>query len=157
MAREIERRFIVDLDWPRPRSGVKIVQGYIPTAPNIAVRIRVAGSQATLTLKKLVTERTRNEFEVRIPEQEAGELLRTMCHPGLIEKTRFRVKHENLIWEVDEFHGSNEGLTIAEIELVSENQKFPVPPWVGKEITNDPRYLNANLARNPYQEWKTGS
>ena len=89
----------------------------------------------------------------RIPPEEAAELLR-LCEPPLIEKVRRRLKHDGLVWEVDEFLGDNQGLVVAEIELDREDREFTKPPWVGEEVTHDPRFYNANLVENPFTKWQ---
>lgn len=96
---------------------------------------------------------TRLEFEYEIPMGEADELLDLMCLKPIIEKTRHRLEHDGMTWEIDEFHGDNDGLIVAEIELESEEQEFSRPDWVGEEVTGDSRYLNVNLIVNPYTSW----
>ena len=81
------------------------------------------------------------------------ELLRELCHKPLIEKTRYKIPFDGFIWEVDEFAGENEGLIFAEIELKYEGEIFSQPHWIGKEVTDDPRYYNANLVNTPYRDW----
>jgi CYTH domain-containing protein len=81
-------------------------------------------------------------------------MLKELCHKPLIEKTRYKIPFAGFTWEIDEFAGENEGLIFSEIELEYEGQQFEIPPWVGKEVTDDSRYYNANLIKNPYSNWK---
>ena len=132
-----------------------IIQGYLCHKPS--VRVRVRGDQGYLTIKGPVspTGMSRFEWEKEIAKNEALALLQ-MAEPGRIEKTRYLVKNTDGIhtWEVDEFHGDNEGLIVAEIELQSENDTFDRPAWLGKEVTGDPRYFNSALKNRPYKSWK---
>ncbi len=152
---EIERKFlVVDDSWRESASdGVPILQGYITTGPPIAVRVRVAGGQATLNLKKSTVDIARDEFEYPIPGDEAAQLLGHFCVGHIIQKLRHNVEYRGFRWEIDEFEGSNEGLVVAEIELASVDQPFEVPPWAGKEVSGDPRYLNTSLSVRPYRDW----
>ena len=110
------------------------------------------GERAVLTVKGAAQGAARPEFEYEIPLADAKELLR-LCEKPLIEKTRYRVESGGLVWEVDEFHGVNEGLVVAECELEAEDQAIARPDWVGEEVTDDPRYYNANLVARPYRDW----
>lgn len=141
---EIERRFFVkkDLLPPLP-TGLRFRQGYMSEEPT--VRIRVSYATAWITVKG-PGRLSRREFEYPVPVLDAEEIL-TMC-PHRLEKTRFPFHHDGHRWEVDEFLGRLEGLWIAEIELVAEDEQFGSPPWLGEEITWDARYSNASLARN---------
>jgi adenylate cyclase len=114
------------------------------------VRVRIAGDRAYLT-----TGVTRLEFEYPIPIDDAGTMLDRLSERPLIEKTRYREEFEEHCWEIDEFHGDNSGLVIAEIELANDSEKFAVPPWAAAEVSDDPRYFNSNLVLNPYKNWKT--
>jgi adenylate cyclase len=80
-------------------------------------------------------------------------MLTTLAQKPLIEKTRYTIKYKGFYWEIDEFHGTNQGLVVAEIELEHADQAFEKPAWIGEEVTNDPRYYNVNLARVPYSQW----
>ena len=106
-----------------------------------------------MTIKGRTTGITRGEWEYPIPVEDADELLNGLCERPLIEKTRTRIVHDGMVWEVDEFFGDNQGLVVAEIELTSEEQTFNKPDWVGAEVTDDARYFNANLLRHPYTVW----
>ncbi len=151
---EIERKFLVTCDaWRAEATGSRrIVQGYLASDPTRAVRIRIAGDEAWLTIKGAASGISRAEFEYPVPAADAGEML-ALCLPGSIEKIRHLVPHDNQLWEVDEFLGDNAGLVIAEIELDAPEQAIVLPSWAGCDVTHDPRYLNANLAKHPYRQW----
>lgn len=153
MGTEIERKFLVCGDgWRRGAVGVRYRQGYIPTQ-GCSIRVRTAGEVAYLTLKVRDTLRTRTEYEYAIPLTDADEMLGRLCTAGLVEKTRYRVPYEGLVWEIDVFEGANAGLIVAEVELASEDQAVALPEWVGEEVTHDDRYLNTHLAQHPYCTW----
>ncbi len=152
MGIEIERKFLVIGSAWRVGSGTTLIQGYLNRDPQRTVRIRVAGSEAFLTIKGASQGPVRAEFEYSIPLPDAQALLH-MCEGPRIEKVRYVVPCGGLCWEVDEFHGDNAGLVIAEIELRSADQAFDKPDWIGAEVTDDPRYFNSNLARHPYNKW----
>lgn len=154
MAHEIERKFLVQGDAWRAaaRKRLEIRQGYLSRDPERTVRIRLVGDAGFLTIKGLTRGRTRDEFEYPIPVDDAEALL-LLCLPPLLEKTRHLVAHSGKTWEVDEFHGRNAGLIIAEIELESEDEEVPMPDWIDREVTDDPRYFNARLAEVPFEEW----
>lgn len=155
MAKEIERKFLVKNDgWRSQATGTPYSQGYIATTRlGQTVRVRIAGNQGYLTLKGPTVGITRSEFEYVIPVDDAKEMLETMCDRPLIEKIRYRLPLGNLVWEIDEFSGENAGLIVAEVELISENQSIDKPDWLGKEVSGDSRYYNANLGRRPYSTW----
>ncbi len=154
MGKEIERKYLVEgMDWRRLAEGVLYRQGYLSSAPQRNVRVRIAGDKATLTIKGPPKGMGRPEFEYEIPMADAREMLE-LCERPLIEKQRYRIAHDGMTWEVDEFSGENQGLVVAEIELQSEQQEFTKPTWIGREVTQDPRYLNANLIRRPFKDWK---
>ena len=154
MGREIERKFLADR-FPHSTcsGGIRFKQGYLPTAGNVVVRVRCGGGRGYLTIKGPLEGGGRDEFEYPIPEQDAEEILQRLCTSSIIDKTRYRVTFDEAQWDVDVFHGENEGLVIAEIELQDIHQEFRRPSWVGAEVTDDPRYLNVNLARDPYSTW----
>ena len=106
-----------------------------------------------MTIKGRARGLVRAEYEYSIPARDARELLDRLCERPLIEKTRFRVRFGGLVWEIDEFTGDNRGLIVAEVELDRPGRKVSLPPWVGKEVTRDPRYLNSNLFKKPYVRW----
>lgn len=153
MGKEIERKFLVSGDqWRSLAEGTLYRQGYLNSAKERVVRVRTMGPKAALTVKGLTTGATRLEFEFEISFEEAGQML-DLCEQPLIEKTRYKIPHAGLIWEIDEFHGVNEGLIVAECELESEEQAIEKPGWVGEEVSGDPRYFNSNLIANPFSTW----
>ena len=154
MPQEIERKFLVRGNgWRDHGAGVPYRQGYLSTVAERTVRVRLIRDKGWLTIKGITVGATRAEYEYEIPADEAGEMLDVLCERPLIEKTRYRIEHQGLIWEVDEFDGDNAGLIIAEVELEEENQTVVLPDWIGEEVTDDPRYYNANLIANPYTTW----
>lgn len=154
MGVEIERKFLVLGDsWKALGQGVLLRQGYLSSAPERIVRVRIAGDSAVLTIKGRTSGATRSEWEYPIPMSDAQAFLDDLCERPLIEKYRYRIRHHEMVWEVDEFLGENAGLVVAEVELTSEDQAFAKPEWVGEEVTHDTRYFNANLLRNPYAKW----
>ncbi|MDF1551521.1 MAG: CYTH domain-containing protein [Deferrisomatales bacterium] len=158
MGTEIERKFLVHGDAWRPDvRGVAYRQGYLTTDPERTVRVRIAGRQAFLTVKGKTRGATRAEFEYPIPVEDAARLLDELCQRPLVEKTRYTLRHGAHEWVLDEFHGDNAGLLLAEVELSSEGEGFSLPPWAGREVTEDPRYYNANLIAHPYRQWKGGA
>ena len=154
MAIEIERKFLVrDRSVLAASEGLAYRQGYLSRDPDRTVRVRVAGPGAYLTIKGLSDGPSRAEFEYEIPVADAEALL-GLCEPSIVEKTRHRIEHRGRTWEVDVFHGANEGLVMAEVELPSADAPVDIPDWIGDEVTADPRYVNANLASHPYQGWR---
>jgi len=133
-------------------TGNTYLPGYLCRDPQRTVRVRLAGDAAFLTIKGASVGAARHEFEYEIPQPHAQELLK-MCQERLIEKIRYLVPSNGLLWEVDEFLGDNHGLVLAEIELQSEEQAFSRPSWLGQEVTCDPRYFNANLCVSPFGRW----
>jgi len=152
MGTEIERKFLVNGDEWRKGQSTPFRQGYLNRDKARTVRVRIAGEQAFLTIKGVSVGAARAEFEYEIPVADAEQLL-LLCDGPLIEKTRYIVPHAGMIWEVDEFHGANSGLVVAELELQSENQQFDKPAWVDLEVTEDNRYYNSSLAVHPYSAW----
>ena len=153
MPQEIERKYLVKGNkWRALADGVFYCQGYIATVGKQTVRIRIIGDRGFLTIKGASKGQTRAEFEYQIPVEEAKEMLDTLCDRPLIEKKRYKIIHDNLTWEVDEFSGQNQGLIIAEVELESEDQEITLPDWIDREVT-DPKYYNANLVKHPYSQW----
>jgi CYTH domain-containing protein len=138
-------------DWCKQQAA-KYRQGYLSTVKERTVRVRTVEDKGYLTIKGIAMGASRMEFEYEIPRQDADTLLE-ICEKPLIEKNRYKIKHGGFVWEVDEFFGVNQGLIVAEIELESEDQFFSKPDWVGKEVTGDSRYFNANLIKNPYAKW----
>lgn len=155
MGQEIERKFLVRGDrWRNLVAGVNYRQGYMQRQQGCTVRVRLAGEQGFLTIKGKSVDITRSEYEYPIPKSDALEMLENLCDRPQIEKTRYRIPFEGFIWEVDEFGGENAGLVLAEIELTSPDQVFSRPDWLGKEVTHESRYYNANLVSYPYGQWK---
>jgi adenylate cyclase len=154
MGIEIERKFLVNGEaWKDLSTGTTFRQGYLSTEKERTVRVRTINDKGFLTIKGLTRGASRAEFEYDIPADDANQLLDELCLKPLIEKKRYKIQHDGLIWEVDAFFGENDGLIVAEIELESEDQMFTKPEWVGAEVTGDPRYYNANLIANPYKNW----
>ena len=157
MATEIERKFLVHheqwhaLDKP---AGVEFRQGYLLTDPLRTIRVRLSADKGYLNIKGLTTGATRLEYEYEIPFQEAIALLDHFAVTELT-KTRYVLDYKGKTWEVDVFTGDNAGLIVAEIELDSEAEYFELPEWIEREVTDDPRYYNANLTLNPYSNWST--
>lgn len=155
MAHEIEKKFLITSDaWRSLGEGKEYCQGYLSDGAGVTTRIRTIGTRGIITVKGPSQEGKRLEFEYEIPFEDAREMLEKLCHKPLIEKTRYKVTYQGFTWEIDEFKGENRGLLFAEIELESVNQHFDIPKWIGKEVTEDARYYNANLVSNPYSNWK---
>lgn len=155
MAQEIEKKFLVKGDFkPSVSKQMRITQGYLSSVPERTVRVRVKGDKGFITIKGIgnTSGASRYEWEKEIPVSEVVELL-DICEPGVIDKTRYQVNHDGLTFEVDEFYGDNAGLTVAEVELSSEDQQFSKPEWLGEEVTGDVKYYNSMLMKNPYKNW----
>ncbi len=154
MGEELERKFLVVGDgWRQGSQAMDYRQGFLSTVPERTVRVRVAGNQAWITVKGVAVGLRRPEFEYEIPVDDARQMLDALCERPLIEKRRHRLTVAGHVWEIDVFEGDNAGLIIAEIELRSENEAFEAPPWLGREVTGDPRYFNANLVARPFRSW----
>ena len=156
MAQEIERKFLVKGDYkPFVVKSSRIIQGYLSTIAERTVRIRIKDEKGFLTIKGISNESgtSRYEWEKEIPLNEVKELLE-LCEAGIIDKTRFIVPaNGDLFFEIDEFYGDNQGLTIAEIELPTEDTPYIKPDWLGAEVTGDVRYFNSNIMKHPFNEW----
>ena len=155
MAKEIERKFLVKGDFKEFVSkSQRITQGYLSSIPARTVRVRIKGEKGFITIKGIGSESgaSRYEWEKEIPVTEVQDLLK-ICEPGVIDKTRFLVEYEGFTWEVDEFYAENDGLTVAEIEIPSEDTVFEKPDWIGEEVTGDVKYYNSMLMKNPYKNW----
>ena len=155
MGREIERKFLLrDARW---RAGVTrstpMRQGYMGSSPTVSIRVRVAGEQAWLNFKGATLGIARHEFEYAIPRADADEMLALFCGERALDKTRHLVPYGDHVWEIDEFHGANAGLVVAELELTHEDETFAYPPWIGEEISNERRYYNVCLIDHPYADW----
>lgn len=155
MGVEIERKFLVAGEgWRAQGEPVLLRQGYLSSHAERTVRVRIEGGRGVLTIKSKNVGAARGEWEYEIPVAEAAELLDGLCERPLIEKYRRRIPFGGFVWEVDEFLGENAGLVVAEIELPAEDAVFDKPDWVGEEVTQDLRYLNSRLIKQPYSTWK---
>lgn len=155
MPQEIERKFLVEGEYKSQAiRWVRMTQGYLSSVPERTVRVRIKGEQGFLTIKGGgdASGISRYEWEKEVPLKEAQELM-LLCEPGIIDKTRYLIPAGNHIFEVDEFHGENEGLVVAEVELRTPEESFEHPAWLGEEVTGDPRYYNAMLSRCPSRKW----
>ena len=157
MGKEIERKFLVSF-LPEGMGGTNMRQGYLQPEKERAVRVRTVqkdeSKKGVLTIKGIGSESgmSRYEFETEIPVPDADYLL-SLCDKPLIEKTRYKYDYEDLTWEIDEFHGVNDGLVVAEVELESEEQKLKKPNFIGEEVTGQVKYYNMMLLKNPYTTW----
>ena len=154
MAQEIERKFLIhDASIVDSLAGERLTQGYLSHDKNATVRVRIAGTTGWLTIKGKTVGATRSEFEYPVPEEDARQMLDELCNAGVIDKTRYRLPQGELCWEIDVFHGDNDGLIVAEIELPSEDSPFDKPDWLGEEVTGDARYYNSALSSTPFNQW----
>lgn len=155
MATEIERKYLILNDGWRDQAdeGIQITQGYMGGNDKSSIRIRINGDSANLNIKSKTLGMLRSEYEYAIPLEDAREMLTTLCDRPYIDKTRFHVSHEGHLWEIDVFAGENEGLIVAELELDSADEAYNLPDWIGKEVTEEPRYYNICLVTHPYKNW----
>ena len=170
MGIEIERKFLLkNDDWKSLVSKSTVFkQGYLVSGNNSddqnldgqnleqgksSVRIRVEGDSANINIKSMTLSITRQEYEYPIPLGDALKMLDELCEQPLVEKTRHIVKYDNHKWEIDVFSGANKGLVVAEIELNDEAEKFSIPSWIGREVSDQVKYYNVNLIHNPYSNW----
>lgn len=160
MAVEIERKFLVtDEGWRAAAdSGQRLCQGYLTdvisdSGLKASVRLRIGGEQAWLNIKSAELGTRRLEFEYPVPLADAQAMLDALRLGSAIDKTRYHVAHAGHTWEIDVFHGDNNGLVVAEIELASEDEDFARPPWLGEEVSDDPAYYNVALVHRPYKDW----
>lgn len=155
MGIEIERKFLVKKDkWEQVVKEERSLfrQGYILSDQQKTVRVRLTDTDAFLTIKGQTVGLARPEFEYSIPKEDAQHMLDNFCISEL-SKIRYFIPHEGHTWEVDEFLGLNEGLIVAEIELGSEDEAFSLPDWVDKDVTDEKKYTNSNLAVKPFKSW----
>lgn len=147
MAKEIERKFLVASAAYREMASEsrEMRQAYLSAAPRPTVRVRVCGSRGWLTVKGMNHGLEREEWEYEIPASDADRMAASLAGGWAIEKTRWIVPYKGWTWEVDEFHGRLEGLVVAEVEMPSADCRPPLPPFVGREVTGDPRYYNSSL------------
>ncbi len=153
MGKEIERKYLVDVDkWAWKGSPVEIKQAYLSIEDGKIIRIRTSGEKAYLTIKGNLQGITRDEFEYPVPYTDALQLMNfSVSYP--VEKTRYILPLGDIKWEIDVFHGLNDGLIVAEVELTSEDQEFEKPDWILEEVSHDERYFNFNLSLRPFQKW----
>ena len=156
MATEIERKFLVVNDGWREHvtSHKSMMQGYFAGGGKASIRVRISGESANLNIKSATLDVTRKEYEIPIPVEDAREMVDLLCEKPVIEKTRHYIPQGQHVWEVDEFIGDNEGLIVAEIELSDADEAFEKPSWLGKEVSDDTRYYNVCLVKNPYKNWR---
>ena len=158
MAVEIERKFLLKNDQWRALVSRKmaISQGYLTEFDEnskSSVRIRLQDNKANINVKSATLGISRSEYEYEVPVDEAREMLDTLCVRPVIDKTRYIVELDGLVWEIDEFYGENEGLLVAEVELDSAAQAIELPNWIGEEVSEDSRYYNVSLLRHPFSMW----
>ena len=154
MKREIERKFLIKGDFmPYVTSSTRIEQGYVAKSDQLTLRIRTRDEKGYLTIKGRTNEKgmSRSEWEYEIPVDQARELL--SFSNGTISKTRYLVPVGDHTFEVDEFLGENEGLTMAEVELSRVDEEYERPEWLGREVTGERRFYNSHLIEHPYSEW----
>ncbi|QNK76951.1 CYTH domain-containing protein [Winogradskyella sp. PAMC22761] len=153
---EIERKFLVisDVFKSEAFNSYTIKQGFLNSDKERTVRIRLKDNKGFITVKGKSSSSglSRFEWEKEITKVDAEALLQ-LCEPGIIDKTRYEVKSNHHVFEIDEFYGDNEGLIIAEVELNSENESYKKPNWLGKEVTGDIKYYNSILSKSPYKSW----
>lgn len=153
MGVEIERKFLLVGSAWKTVEGTRYRQGYLNSQKERTVRVRTIDDKGYLTIKGVAVGNVRPEYEYEIPKADADEMLDRLCEKPLIEKARYKIPRGDLTWEVDEFHGENEGLILAEVELEREDQAVDLPSWVGREVTGDPKYYNSSLIRKPFKSW----
>lgn len=146
MALEIEHKYLVTDNSYKSLAfeHLEIRQGYLNRLPERTVRVRTIGERGFLTVKGKNSGDVRHEYEYEVPFKDALEMLQ-LCEPGIIEKTRYKVKFDHLTWEIDEYHGCREGLTVAEVEIPCSSHSYKTPPFIGENVTGNPRYYNSNL------------
>lgn len=153
---EIERKFLVkkSIDWKKlAHSSSHIQQGYMAAVNTVRIRIRDEKGFLTIKGPSRNGGLSRYEFEKEISLEEAKQLL-LLCEPGVIDKHRYLINYGGHTFEVDEFHGDNEGLIMAEVELDSEDEQFEIPDFIGQEVTGDRRFYNSHMRKNPFKLWR---
>lgn len=155
MAHEIERKFLLKSNaWrDQVRESKRLIQGYLSRGEQSAIRIRIEGEKAQLNIKHALDGIRRLEYEYEIPIADAREMLEKVALRPMIDKTRHLVYIGGHVWEIDEFHGENDGLIVAEVELDSVDAAFERPDWIGEEVSEDRRYYNSSLSEVPYNQW----
>ena len=156
MALEIERKFLLKGDSWRADvlRSVDYRQGYMSGTEKCSIRIRIGNGKAHLNIKSATLGIQRSEYDYPVPLVDAEEMLNQFCLGEVIEKTRYFVDYKNHTWEIDIFEGANQGLIVAEIELDHEDERFELPDWIGKEVSDDPRYYNVCLVDHPFSQWQ---
>ncbi|MCW9035268.1 MAG: CYTH domain-containing protein [Rhodospirillales bacterium] len=151
---EIERKFLViGESWKAGAKAVPISQGYLYKGKDMVLRARTKGDKGILTIKADKGGISRLEFEYEIPVDDVKAMFSELCADPPLEKTRHIVKVGGMTWEIDEFHGVNQGLVMAEIELENADQSFDMPEWAGPEVSDDNRFFNAYLSEKPFSTW----
>lgn len=155
MPQEIEHKFLLKKDLWRGQvqRSARMTQGYLQSSPASSIRVRIVGEQAFLNIKSATLGIARQEYEYPIPLAEAEEILATLCDKSFIDKTRHYVEYAGHTWEIDEFHGDNAGLLVAEIELGAVDEVFERPEWVGDDVSHESKYYNSCLVKNPFSQW----
>ena len=154
MGIEIERKYLVKgAAWKKDAKGQFYQQGYLSSHPERTVRVRRAEDKGYLTIKGKSSGASRAEYEYEIPLPDAIELLRDLCEQPILDKFRYRIAYEGLVWEVDEFQGENSGLVVAEVEVADEHQDLVLPAWVDREVTTESNYYNSQLVKHPFSKW----
>lgn len=154
MALEIERKYLTkSLEWKHLGTRKFYRQGYLMISKDLTIRIRTIEKKSFVTIKGNRNGISRTEFEYQIPFKDATEMLNKMCEKPIIEKYRTSIKINDLVWEVDEFIGENNGLVVAEVELTDEDQVISLPNWIGQEVTSELRYTNSYLVKHPFKDW----
>lgn len=154
MAKEIERKFLVTGNsWRGLVSAKYYCQGYLSTIKERTVRVRSCDNEAWLTIKSTTQGITRTEFEYPIPPEEARYMIKHLAEQPIIEKYRYRIPLNGVVWEIDEFLGVNQGLIVAEVELSHAQEEIILPEWIGEEVSDNPRYYNSNLVSKPFSQW----
>ncbi len=156
MAIEIERKYLVKSDdWKSLATKKYYQQGYLLISKSLTIRVRIIEDKSYITIKGASKGISRSEYEYEIPIKEAEDIIQSLCEKPLIEKYRTKINIDDVIWEVDEFLGENEGLVIAEVELKNEGQKINLPAWIGDEVSGNPKYSNSYLVKHPFKRWTT--
>ncbi len=159
MTREIERKFLLkNDDWKAlAHQKTHFAQGYLNDifegGAKSSIRVRIEGEKANMNIKSLEIGLSRDEYEYEIPLAEGQKILATLAVGPVIEKNRYLVKVGQHTWEIDEFLGANLGLTVAEVEMASEQEQIEIPSWAGQEVTNATRYYNVSLSKHPFKDW----
>lgn len=155
MAKEIERKFLLADDswWHEVERSDRMLQGYLNDQGPVSLRARIIGPRAWLNIKSRTLGLSRDEFEYEIPLADAEHMLDQLTTGPVIDKTRHLIRHGGLLWEIDEFHGENAGLVVAELELEQVDQFFARPAWLGDEVSHEARYYNVSLVKKPYSQW----